>query len=103
MGSLFDESADRDEGEEMSKKETLTDLFQHAFDKRKSQLTPEQQEKNRESAEEFRQAISDVWNNRPPTPWAVNAMKNSGESHEIVKEIADMWEQRFKEFKEETE
>lgn len=87
----------------MSKKEILTDLFQHVFDKRKSQLAPEQQEKNRKSGEEFFQAISNVWNNKPHTPWAASAMGHSAEYEEIAKEIADRWEKAFAELTAEEE
>lgn len=87
----------------MNDKKTITDLFQHALDRRKAQLTPDQQEKNRKGAENFLQAVSDVWNNRTPTPWAVNAMKYSGQHDELVKEIADRWERAFAELSAEEE
>lgn len=55
-------------------------------------------EKNKRSAENLLQAISDVWNNKVPTPWAVGAMQDSGEYEELAKSIADRWEQNFAEF-----
>lgn len=82
----------------MTEEKTIAELLQHVIDKRQAQLTPEEQEKNRKSGEEFFQAISNVWNNKIPTPWAVNAIKNSGEYDKIAKEIADRWEQTFAEF-----
>lgn len=87
----------------MTDEKTIADLLQHAIDKRRAQLTPEQQEKNRKSGEEFFQAVSNVWNNKPPTPWAVAAMQNSAEYEEIAKKIADRWEQAFADFTAEEE
>lgn len=87
----------------MSKNETIAVLLQHAIDKRRAELTPEQQEKNRKSGEEFFQAISNVWNNKIPTPWAAAAMQNNVEYEEIAKAIADRWEQSFAEFSAEEE
>lgn len=87
----------------MSKNETTAELLQHVIDKRRAELTPEQQEKNRKSGEEFFQAISNVWNNKIPTPWAAAAMQNNGEYEEIAKEIADRWEKAFAEFTAEEE
>lgn len=87
----------------MTDEKTIADLLQHAIDKRRAQLTPEQQEKNRKSGEEFFQAISNVWNNKVPTPWAVAAMQNSAEYEEIAKEIADRWEKAFADLTEEEE
>ena len=82
----------------MNKNETIAELLQHAIDKRRAELTPEQQGKNRKSGEEFFQAVSNVWNNKIPTPWATAAMQNSSEYEEIAKEIADRWEKAFAEF-----
>lgn len=60
-------------------------------------------EKKIRSGKEFFQAASDVWNNKVPTPWAVNAIQNSGEYEELAKEIADRWEKSFAEFSAEEE
>lgn len=87
----------------MTEDKTIAELLQHAIDKRRAQLTPEQQEKNRKSGENFFQAVSNVWNNKVPTPWAVAAMQNSAEYEEIAKEIADRWEKAFAEFTEKEE
>lgn len=81
----------------MTEEKTIADLLQHAIDQRQAQLTSEQQEKNRKSGEEFFQSISNVWNNKVPTPWAVAAMQNSGEYEEIAQAIADQWEKAFAE------
>lgn len=82
----------------MTEEKTIAELLQHAIDKRRVQLTPEQQEKNRKSGEEFSQAVSNVWNNKVPTPWAVAAMQHSSEYEELAKEIADRWEKAFADF-----
>lgn len=87
----------------MTDEKTIAELLRDVIDKRQAQLTPEQQEKNRESGEEFFQAVSNVWNNKPPTPWAIAAMQNSAEYEEIAKAIADRWEQAFAEFSAEEE
>ena len=87
----------------MSDEKTIAERIQDAIDKRRAQLTPEQQEKNKRSAENLLQAISDVWNNKIPTPWAVGAMQNGGEYEELAKEIADRWEQNFADFNAEEE
>lgn len=87
----------------MTDEKTTAELLQHAIDKRQAQLTPEQQRKNRKSGEEFFQAISNVWNNKVPTPWAAAAMQNSAEYEEIAKEIADRWEKAFADFPAEEE
>lgn len=87
----------------MTDEKTTAELLQDVIDKRRAQLTPEQQEKNRKSGQEFFQAISNVWNNKVPTPWAGAAMQNSGEYEEIAKEIADRWEKSFAEFTAEEE
>ena len=87
----------------MTEEKTIAELLQHAIEKRRAELTPEQQEKNRKSGEEFFQAISNVCNNKIPTPWAAAAMQNSSEYEEIAKEIADRWEQAFADFTEEEE
>jgi hypothetical protein len=81
----------------MDKKETIADQIQQVFDKRRAQLSDEEREKNSENWNNFRQAVSDVWNNRVPTPWAVNAMEHSGQHDELVKAIADRWQQAFAE------
>lgn len=87
----------------MSDEKKLSDLLEHAIDKRRAELTPEQQEKNKKSAENLLQAMSDVWNNKIPTPWAVGAMQNSAEYEELAKKLADRWEQNFAEFNAEEE
>lgn len=87
----------------MTEEKKIADLLQQAIDKRRAQLTPEQQEKNRKSGEEFFQAVSNVWNKRPPTPWAAAAMQNGGDYEEIAKAIADRWEQAFADFTEDEE
>ena len=87
----------------MSDEKTIAERIQDAIDKRRAELTPEQQEKNKKSAENLLQAVSDVWNNRVPTPWAVGAMQNSAEDEELAKKLADRWEQNFAEFNAEEE
>lgn len=87
----------------MSDGKTTAELLQQVIDKRRAQLTPEQQEKNRKSGEEFFQAIANVWNNKAPTPWAAAAMQNGGDYEEIAKAIADRWEQAFADFSAEEE
>lgn len=87
----------------MTNEKTTAELLQQWIDERQAQLTPEQQEKNRKSGEEFFQAISNVWNNKVPTPWAVAAMQNSDEYKELAKEIADRWEKAFADFSAEEE
>lgn len=82
----------------MTEEKKISELLQDVIDKRRAQLTPEQQEKNRKSGEEFFQAVSNVWNNKVPTPWAAAAMQNGGDYEEIAKAIADRWEQAFADF-----
>ena len=87
----------------MSDEKTIAERIQDAIDKRRTQLTPEQQEKNKRSAENLLQAMSDVWNNKIPTPWAVGAMQDSSEYEELAKGIADRWVQNYAEFNAEEE
>lgn len=87
----------------MSDEKTIAERIQDAIDKRRAELTPEQQEKNRKSAENLLQAVSNVWTNKVPTPWAVGAMQNSGQFEELAKAIADRWEKSFAEFSAEEE
>lgn len=87
----------------MTEDKTIAELLQQAIDQRQAQLTPEQQEKNRKSGEEFFQAISNVWNNGPTMFWGVAAMQNGGDYEEIAKTIADRWEQAFADFTAEEE
>lgn len=74
----------------MSDEKTIAERIQHAIDKRRAQLTPEQQEKNKRSAENLLQAVSDVWNNKVPTPWAVGAMQDTSED-----ELAEQCSEAF--------
>lgn len=73
----------------MTEEKTIAELLQEAIDKRQAQLTPEQQEKNRKSGEEFFQAVSNVWNNKVPTPWAVNAIENTKEVEAMTEAVTE--------------
>ena len=73
----------------MTDEKTIAELLQHAIDKRQTQSTPEQQEKNRKSGEDFFQAVSNVWNNKVPTPWAINAIENTKEVEGMTEAVTE--------------